>query len=392
MARRPIYLDHHATTPTDPRVVEAMLPYFTERFGNASSIQHAYGWEAADAVDRAREEVAALISASSQEVVFTSGATESNNLAIKGVAAAMRAKGDHFVSSAIEHRAVIDPLRRLSREENWNLTLLKPDSVGRTSEEAVRDSLTESSVLVSIAMANNEIGAINPISRIGEVCRGRGVLFHTDASQAAGKIPINVRTQAIDLLSLTAHKMYGPKGIGALYVRQGVRIRSILDGGGHERGLRSGTLPVPLIVGFGAASEIARAELHEENARLRALRDRLHDAIVSLLGESATRLNGPKNDRLPNNLHLSFHGVDGKALLQNLRGLAVSSGAACSSAESGPSHVLRALDVPETLVDASLRFGLGRFTTAEEVDEAARIVASTVKSLRVPTCDPSQGA
>ncbi len=392
MTDRPIYLDHHSTTPVDPRVVEAMLPYFTERFGNASSIHHAYGREAAEAISHAREQVARLINAGdASEIVFTSGATEANNLAIKGIAAFGK-PGDHLISSAVEHRAVLDPLRRLAREQGRELTLVLPNPTGWIAPNSIKEALTPRTAFVSVMAANNEIGTMNPIHRIGEICREQNLPFHTDASQRVGKVPIDVQASSIDLLSLTAHKFHGPKGIGALYVRKGVRLRGQVDGGGHERGLRSGTLPVLLVVGLGEAARIATEEVDSELRRLGALRNRLYTAIREQLGEGV-RLNGPKfPDRLPNNLHLSFIGVDGQALLANLRGLAVSSGAACSSAEPGPSHVLRAIGLDDRLAEASLRFGLGRFTTANEVDQAAEIVTRTVIRLRQPTCDPPPGA
>ncbi|MEW4567312.1 cysteine desulfurase family protein [Tautonia sp. JC769] len=386
MTAPPIYLDNHATTRTDPRVVEAMLPFFLEQYGNASSLSHRFGWEASDAVDRAREQVAALIGAEPSEIVFTSGATEANNLALKGTALAAKGqKGGHLVCSSVEHRAVLDPLRRLSRESGWHLSIVPADPHGQITVDAVEATLTEQTVLVSVMAANNEVGTINPIGEIGKLCRDRGILFHSDAAQAAGKVPIDVQTDPIDLLSLTGHKFHGPKGIGALYVRrQGRRARlsSLVDGGGHERGLRSGTLPVPLIVGLGKAAELSREEGPSDADRMRTLRDRLDRAIRALLDDQGVLLNGHPTDRLPNNLNLSFEGIEGEALLMGLRTLAVSSGAACSSAEPEPSHVLRAMGRDERLARASLRFGLGRFTTSVEIDQAARIVAETVARLR----------
>ncbi len=393
MTAMPIYLDNHATTRTDPRVVEAMLPYFTEQYGNASSVSHRFGWEASDAVDRAREQVAALIGAEPSEIVFTSGATEANNLALKGTALAARGPGqggDHLVCSSVEHRAVLDPLRRLARESGWHLTIVPSDPHGRISVEAVEQALTDRTVLVSVMAANNEVGTLNPIGAIGRLCQDRGIVFHTDAAQTVGKIPIDVQADAIDLLSLTAHKFHGPKGIGALFVRrQGRRARlaSLVDGGGHERGLRSGTLPVPLIVGLGRAAELAREEGPADADRMRSLRDRLDQSIRTLLHNQGVVLNGHPTERLPNNLNLSFEGVEGEALMMNLRTLAVSSGAACSSSEPEPSHVLRAMGRDERLGRASLRFGLGRFTTCEEVELASTIVAETVTRLRQSTCN-----
>ena len=389
----PIYLDHHATTPADPRVVEAMLPYFTHRFGNASSAGHPFGWEAADAVEEARDRVASLIGAEASEIVFTSGATEANNLAIKGVAASNRRRGGHLVCSAVEHRAVLDPMRRLAREEGSTLTIVPPDPSGRVDADAVVGAMTGRTVLVSVIAANNEIGTINPIAAIAARCRDRGIAFHTDATQAVGKLAIDVREIGADLLSLSAHKFHGPKGIGALYVgRRGgaVRLSPLLDGGGQERGLRGGTLPVPLIVGLGRAAELAIVEGQSDADRIRGLRDRLHRAIVDRLGGAGVRLNGHPTDRLPNNLHLSFEGVEGERLLRSMPGLAVSSGAACSAAEPTPSHVLRAIGLDEAMAQASLRFGLGRWTTAAEVDSAAEIVAGAVRRLRETPADPGQ--
>ncbi|QDV36860.1 cysteine desulfurase family protein [Tautonia plasticadhaerens] len=380
-----IYLDNHATTRVDPRVVEAMLPYFTERYGNASSASHAFGWEAGDAVDRAREQVAGLIGAEPPEIVFTSGATEANNLAIKGTARAHRGQGGHLVCSAVEHRAVLDPMRRLAREEGWSLSVVPCDPDGRISPEAVAEAITDRTALVSVMAANNEVGTINPIREIGRLCRERGVTFHTDASQAVGKIPVDLEEVGADLLSLTAHKFHGPKGIGALFVRRrGARARlvSLVDGGGHERGLRSGTLPVPLIVALGRAAELAAEEGPSDAIRMARLRDRLEDSIRNLLEDQGIRRHGREADRLPNNLSLGFEGVEGEALLMAIRGVAASPGAACSSAEPGPSHVLRAMGVGERLAGATLRFGLGRFTTEGEVDRAGRLIAEAVRRLR----------
>ncbi len=383
MLTKPVYLDHHSTTCTDPRVVEAMLPYFTTHFGNAASASHRFGWLAADAVDRAREQVARAIGAEPREIVFTSGATEANNLTIKGALAGLRTKGDHVVTSATEHRAVLDPLRRLAREAGWQLTILAPDSHGGVSEEAVAAALTDRTVLVSIMAANNEVGTINPFGAIGQICRSKGILFHSDATQAIGKIPIDVEADGIDLLSLSAHKFHGPKGIGVLYVRRrGARFRlsPLFDGGGHERGMRSGTLPVPLIVGLGEAIEIAHNERTEEAQRVWKLREQLHSNILDQL--DGVRLNGHPKNRLPGNLNLSFEGVEGEGLLMALPDLAVSSGSACTSAEPEPSHVLRALGIEDSLARASLRFGLGRFNTLEEIDFAAEAVVDAVHRLR----------
>ncbi len=380
--QRPVYLDNHATTRTDPRVVEAMLPFFTERYGNAASISHRFGWDADEAVEHAREQVARAIGAESREIVFTSGATESNNLAIKGLAHAAARRGKHLVTAASEHKAVLDPVKRLERE-GWDVTIVDCDEFGRVSAEAVAEVLTDRTVLVSVMIANNEVGTLNPIAEIGRLCHERGVIFHTDAAQAVGKVPIDVRENAIDLLSISAHKFYGPKGIGALYVRRRepqVRLQPLLDGGGHERGFRSGTLAVPLVVGMGAALELAIPGMDEEPARLRAMRERLHGAIAERV--PGIRLNGHPTDRLAGNLNLSFADVDGEALMMAMRDVAVSSGSACSAADPEPSHVLRAMGLSEDLARSSLRFGIGRFNTIEEIDFAAQAVGTAVERLR----------
>ena len=382
IGRRPIYLDNHATTRTDPRVVEAMLPYFTEAYGNAASVSHRFGWEAAQAVDQAREQVALAIGAEAREIVFTSGATESNNLAIKGAAQTAAKRGNHIVTASTEHRAVLDPVRRMGRE-GWEITVVDADEHGRVSAEAVAGALTDRTVLVSIMAANNEVGTLNPIAEIGRLCHDRGVLFHSDAAQAVGKISMDVHRDRVDLLSLSAHKFYGPKGIGALYVRRRdprVRLQPMLDGGGHERGFRSVTLAVPLIVAMGAAVELAVGAMDEESSRIRALRDRLHAAIAARV--PGIRLNGHPTDRLAGNLNLSFSDVDGEALMMAMRDVAVSSGSACSAADPEPSHVLRAIGLDDDLARSSLRFGLGRFTTEDEVDFAAEAVANAVERLR----------
>ncbi len=380
--RRPVYLDNHATTRTDPRVLDAMLPYFTEHYGNAASIAHRFGWEAEEAVERAREQVARAVGAESREIVFTSGATESNNLAIKGLAQSSRRKGDHIVTAASEHKAVLDPVKALARQ-GWAVTVVDCDEHGRVSAGSVADAMTEKTVLVSVMAANNEVGTLNPIGEIGRLCHERGIIFHTDAAQAIGRVPLDVRREAIDLASISAHKFYGPKGIGALYVRRRdplVRLQPQLDGGGHERGMRSGTLAVPLIVGLGVAIELATADLEDEARRLRGLRDRLHEAIAERV--PGIRLNGHPTERLAGNLNLSFADVDGEALMMAMRDIAVSSGSACSAADPEPSHVLRAMGLDEDLARSSLRFGLGRFTTEDEVDFAAEAVASAVARLR----------
>jgi cysteine desulfurase len=387
----PVYMDNHATTRVDPRVVEAMLPYFGEKFGNAGSTSHSFGWEAKEAVDRSRETIAAAIGAEPREIVFTSGATESNNLAIRGLAEHPRRRGDHFLSVATEHKAVLDPLARVARR-GCEVTLLPVEPAGNPRAGLITDkqiaaTLRDDTALVSVMLANNEIGAIQPIAEIAAVCRRRGVPLHCDATQAVGRIAVDAQRLAVDLMSFSAHKLYGPKGIGALYIRRqtrGVRLEPQIDGGGQEHGLRSGTLNVPGIVGFAKAIEIATAEIAAEGARLTELRARLYTGLVERLGDVS--LNGPALDlpelRLPGNLNLSFAYVDGEALLLNMRDLAVSSGSACTSANPEPSHVLRALALDDDLVRASLRFGLGRFNTAEEVEFAIATVAETVTRLR----------
>ncbi|WP_020465974.1 cysteine desulfurase family protein [Singulisphaera acidiphila] len=382
MPNLPIYLDNHATTRVDPRVVEAMLPHFTMTYGNAASVSHRFGWEAAEAVDRSREQIARLIGAEVQEIILTSGGTESNNLAIKGGLPGLKSRGNHVVTAATEHKSVLDPLKRLARE-GWELTVVPPAPDGLISVESIANSLTGRTVLVSIMAANNEVGTLNPIAAIGRLCRARGILFHVDAIQAVGKVPLDVNDDSIDLLSLSAHKIYGPKGVGALFVRRGdppVRLVPLFDGGGHERGFRSGTVAVPLVVGLGEAAALASLERAEESARLLALRERLHAAIAGRV--PAIRLNGHPTLRLPGNLNLSFADVDGEALMMAMRDVAVSSGSACTSANPEPSHVLRAMGVDEAMARASLRFGLGRFTTAEEIDFAADAVARAVMRLR----------
>jgi cysteine desulfurase len=382
MIQAPVYMDNHATTRTDPRVVEAMLPFFSERYGNAAS-PHRFGRDAREAVEEARGRVAALLGARPREIIFTSGATESNNLALKGVAAAYRHKGNHLVTVVTEHKAVLDPCRRLERE-GFRVTYLPVDRDGRVSAAQIAEALSEQTVLVSVMAANNEIGTLQPVAEIGRLCKERGVLFHTDAAQAAGKVPLDVEAMGIDLLSLSAHKMYGPKGVGALYVRgRGPRVvlEAQIDGGGHEHGLRSGTLPVPLVVGLGLACELCGQELGAEAERLTALREKLRQGLQGQLDE--VTLNGHPTERLPGNLNLGFAYVDAMALLVGLeRGVAVSSGSACTSAQPEPSHVLRAVGVPEELARGSLRFCLGRFTTEEEVEYVVAEVDRVVRHLR----------
>ena len=383
MIKTPIYLDNHATTPVDPRVLAAMLPYFTEQFGNASSKNHAFGWEAEAAVDSAREQVAKLIGAgSAREIVFTSGATESDNLAIKGVAQAYRERGNHIVTCATEHKAVLDSCKALEKQ-GFKVTYLRVQTNGLLDLQRLEESLTDETILVSIMAANNEIGTIQPVEEIGRLTRKKGVLFHTDATQAVGKIPINVDKMAIDLLSLTAHKIYGPKGVGALYVRgekPRVKVMPMLDGGGHERGMRSGTLNVPGIVGLGIACELGQKEMGGEAERLMGLRERLRTGLVQQLED--VYINGDPGRRLPGNLNMSFAYIDGESLMMGLKEIAVSTGSACTSASLEPSHVLKALGLDDSLAHASIRFGVGRFNSAEEIEYTIGRVAEEVHRLR----------
>jgi cysteine desulfurase len=427
----PIYMDNHATTPLDPRVLEAMLPYLREDFGNAASRNHAFGWKAEAAVEKARKQVAELIGASDKEIVFTSGATESDNLAIKGVIEFYKDKGDHIVTLKTEHKAILDTCKRLERirqerldelkmlrlsqlaetdvtqdnlaelaakyriEEDalyqkWaarptggaRVTYLDVEKDGRVSLEKLAAAITDKTVLVSVMFANNEIGTVQPIAEIGKLCRERGVLFHCDAVQGVGKLPFNVDELKVDLVSLSAHKMYGPKGVGALYVRRKprVRIAPIIDGGGHERGMRSGTLNVASIVGFGMAAEIARQDMPEESARIFRLREKLRTGIMSQL--DMVTVNGSLEHRLPGNLNISFAYVEGEALMMAIKDVAVSSGSACTSASLEPSYVLRACGVEEEMAHSSIRFGIGRFNTEEEVDYVVRLVVDKVRKLR----------
>ena len=377
----PIYMDNHATTPVDPRVVEAMAPYFSENFGNPASRNHAFGWRAEEAVASARSQIADLIGAVSREIVFTSGATESNNLAIKGVAEMLAGRGKHIVTCATEHRAVLDACRRLEKQ-GCRVSYLPVQPDGLVDPDAVHRALSDRTILISIMYANNEIGVIQPIAEIGQLARDRGVLFHVDAAQAVGKIRVDVERDQIDLMSLTAHKIYGPKGIGALYVRRKPRLPLIpqMDGGGHERGMRSGTLNVPGIVGFGSACELCQAEMNEEATRLALLRDKLKDGIANRIEDVS--VNGGLERRLPHNLNVSFAHVDGESLLMGLNDIAVSSGSACTTNLPEPSHVLQALGVKNELAHSSIRFGLGRFNTEEEVDYAINRVAEVVSRLR----------
>jgi cysteine desulfurase len=381
MAR--IYMDCHATTPVDPRVMEAMIPWFTEKFGNAASRTHSFGKEAAQAVEGARAEIARLIGADPSEIVLTSGATESDNLAIKGVVEQYRDKGNHVITVATEHQAVLDSCRALERAGRARVTVLPVGKDGVINLEDLRRAMTDGTVLVSVMTANNEIGVLQPIAEVGALCHEKGVLFHTDAAQACGKVPVDVQGMNIDLLSLTAHKMYGPKGVGALFVRKrGPRVKLVpqMDGGGHEHGLRSGTLPVPLVVGFGAASSLSMKEMPEESRRVLTLRERLRRRIFERLDH--VTLNGSMDRRLPGNLNVGFAFVEGESLILRIGEVAVSSGSACTSAKMEPSHVLRALGVDEPLARSSLRFGLGRFTTEAEVDRTAELLEREVPRLR----------
>lgn len=378
----PIYLDYHATTPVDPEVMKTMLPYFTELFGNASSRNHEFGWSAEAAVEKARAQIAALIGASEKEIIFTSGATESNNLALIGAAQMYKEKGRHIITAPTEHKAILDTCQYLVTQ-GFDLTVLPVDTTGRVNPEDLKKAIRPDTIIVSIMFANNEIGTVNPIAEIGQICKQFGVIFHTDAVQGAGKLPIDVQKMGIDLLSLSAHKIYGPKGVGALYVRRKgprVRLSPLIHGGGHERGMRSGTLNVPGIVGFGKACEVALRVMPEETMRLRELRDLLWTRLNAELDE--IYLNGHPTERLPNNLNVSFAFVEGESLMMGMKELAVSSGSACTSSSLEPSYVLKAIGVGEDLAHTSIRFGLGRFTTREEIEYAAKKVIETVKKLR----------
>ncbi|GIX47636.1 MAG: cysteine desulfurase IscS [Candidatus Tectimicrobiota bacterium] len=380
--KRPIYLDHHATTPLEPAVLEAMLPYLTEKFGNASSRTHAYGWEAEEAVETAREQVAALIHARPEEIIFTSGATESDNLAIKGVAWAYRDKGNHIITATTEHKAVLDTCKALEKQ-GFVVTYLPVDRTGLVDPDDVRRAITPRTILISIMYVNSEIGTIGPVAEIGAIAREHGVLFHTDAVQGVGKIACEVDALHVDLLSISGHKIYGPKGIGALYVRrpQRLRLQPLIDGGGHERGLRSGTLNVPGIVGLGKACELCRQLWPEESVRLRRLRQRLYEGITRELDD--VYLNGHPERRVPGNLNLSFAYVEGEALLFSLKDVvALSSGSACTSDSHEPSYVLRAIGVDDTLAHSAIRFGLGRHTTEAEIDTVIAAVVENVRRLR----------
>jgi len=378
----PIYMDNHATTPVDPRVFEAMRPYFTEIFGNAASRNHEFGWRAEEAVETARKQCADLIGAIAKEIVFTSGATESDNLAIKGVADMYYERGDHIVTVVTEHKAVLDTCKKLEKR-GFRVTYLPVGSDGLISPDDVKNALTDKTILVSVMMANNEIGVIQPIAEIGRICKEKGVLFHTDATQAVGKLPFDVNQLNVDLVSFSAHKIYGPKGVGGLYVRRKnprVMLVPMMDGGGHERGMRSGTLNVTGIVGLGKACEIAKAEMPDENARLLGLREKLRKGIMDEISD--VYINGHPEERLPGNLNISFAYVEGESLLMGIDDIAVSSGSACTSASLEPSYVLKALGVGEELAHSSIRFGLGRFNTDEEVDYTVGRVNEAVNRLR----------
>lgn len=378
----PIYMDNHATTPCDPRVFEAMRPYFTEVFGNAASRNHAFGWAAEEAVETARKQIAALIGATSKEIIFTSGATESDNLAIKGVAEMYYEKGDHIITVVTEHKAVLDTCKKLEKR-GFTVTYLPVGSDGLISPDDVKQAMTDKTILVSVMMANNEVGVIQPIAEIGSLCKERGVLFHTDATQAVGKLPFDVNALNVDLVSMSAHKMYGPKGVGALYVRRKnprVMLAPMMDGGGHERGMRSGTLNITGIVGLGKACEIAREEMAEETTRIFTLRERLRRGIMDETPE--VYVNGSLDHRLAGNLNISFAYVEGESMLMGINDIAVSSGSACTSASLEPSYVLKALGVGEELAHSSIRFGLGRFNTEAEVDYAIGRVNEVVRKLR----------
>ena len=383
MLKTPVYMDNHATTRLDPRVLEAMLPYFSEKFGNAASRNHSFGWEAEEAVNKARNQIAALIGATSKNIIFTSGATESDNLAIKGVVEFYKEKGNHIITCVTEHKAVLDSCRALERAGKATVTYLPVDKFGMVDPDAVRKAITDKTVLITIMWANNEIGTIHPIAEIGKIAKEKGIIFHCDAVQAIGKVPVDFEKAGVDLGSITAHKLYGPKGIGAIYVRSKgprVRLTPMVDGGGHERGMRSGTLNVPGIVGLGAACELAGKEMPEESQRLIQLRSQLQAGLFERLEE--IYVNGHPTERLPGNLNVSFAYVEGESLLMGINDIAVSSGSACTSATLEPSYVIRALGIDDELAHSSIRFGLGRFNTEEEVDYVTDRVSKEVKRLR----------
>jgi cysteine desulfurase len=378
----PVYMDNHATTQMDPRVFDSMKPYFVDVFGNAASRNHSFGWEAEEAIEKARKEIADLIGAAPKEIVFTSGATESNNLALKGIAETYAERGNHIITQVTEHKAVLDTCRRLEKQ-GVRVTYLPVKQDGLVDLQQLRGAITDKTILISIMYANNEIGVVQPIQEIGAIAKEKGVLFHTDAAQAIGKIPVNVVTDGIDVLSLTAHKLYGPKGCGALYVRRRnprVQLTAQMDGGGHEHGMRSGTLNVPGIVGLGAACEIAKREMPAESKRMSFLRDKLKNKLMTELDE--VYINGSIEHRLPHNLNMSFAYVEGESLLMGINDIAVSSGSACTSATLEPSYVLKALGAGDDLAHSSIRFGIGRFNTEEEIDYVGKRVVDVVGKLR----------
>ncbi|MGB0934650.1 MAG: IscS subfamily cysteine desulfurase [Alphaproteobacteria bacterium] len=376
-----IYLDYQATTPTDPRVVDEMVPFMYSQFGNPHSRNHVFGWEAEGAVEKARAQVAALIGANPKEIIFTSGATESNNLAIKGVMGFYGKEKNHIITCVTEHKCVLDTCRHL-QQQGYEVTYLPVDNTGKISLKDLEDAITDKTAIVSIMAANNEIGTLQPVKEIGEICRAKGVFFHTDAAQAVGKMPIDVKDMNIDLMSISSHKLYGPMGIGALYVgrKPRVRLNAQINGGGQERGMRSGTLSTPLCVGFGKACEIAGAEMEAEHARVSGLRERFYRRIMDNLDQ--VYLNGDYDNSIPGNLNISFAHVEGEGLMMGIKDLAVSSGSACTSASLEPSYVLRALGVGEELAHTSLRIGIGRFSTEEEIDRAADRIIEEVNRLR----------
>ncbi|MBA3914956.1 MAG: IscS subfamily cysteine desulfurase [Acidobacteriales bacterium] len=378
----PIYMDNHATTPVDPRVLEEMLPFFTDKFGNSASRNHPFGWAAEEGVETARERIAKLIGASPKEIIFTSGATESDNLALKGIAEMYKQKGNHIITAVTEHKAILDTCKRLEKY-GYRVTYLPVQKDGLVDLDELKRAMDDKTILVSIMAANNEIGVVQPVEEIGKLCRERGILFHSDAVQAVGKIPVDVNKMNIDVMSITAHKIYGPKGVGALYVRRKnprVQISAVIDGGGHERGMRSGTLNVPGIVGLGKACAICMEEMPQESCRTAGLRNRLRDKIMGRLDE--TYINGSMEHRLPGNLNISFAYVEGESLLMGINDIAVSSGSACTSATLEPSYVLKALGTGDDLAHSSIRFGIGRFNTEAEVDYVADRVIETVERLR----------
>jgi len=379
--RLPVYLDYQATTPMDPRVLEKMMPYFTEKFGNPHSRSHAYGWETEEAVEIARRQIAALIHATEKEIIFTSGATESNNLALKGVGHFYKDKKNHIITVVTEHKCVLDSCRHLE-QEGFEVTYLPVQANGLLDLNVLRDAIRASTLMVSVMAVNNEIGVIQPLTEIGKICREKGVLFHTDAAQAFGKIPLDVEAMNIDLMSISAHKVYGPKGVGALYVRRRprVRIEPLINGGGQERGMRSGTLSAPLCVGFGEAASIARAEMGKDSEHVRRLSDKFLKAVMDDIPD--VYLNGDRVQRYPGNINLSFAYIEGESMIMAIKDLAVSSGSACTSASLEPSYVLRALGVNEELAHTSIRFGIGRFTTDEEIDFAIQLVTGSISRLR----------